>query len=580
MNYTKAFATILATHIDLNEDEILERIKVPTDPNLGHLAFPCFKLSAVPEKTPADIATELVEKTESQKPAWISEIKATGPYINIFMNRIALAEDVLIAVLSAGEDYGTSNEGEGKTVLVEYSSPNIAKSFHVGHFGSTIIGKSLDAIYRFLGYDVTSINHLGDWGTQFGKLITAYKKWGSVEEVNDNEISGLEKLYIRFHVEAENDDSLNDEARAWVVKMQNGDEEGMQLWRWFVDLSIQEFDRLYDRLGVSFDLVRGESYYTDKMQAVVDDLEQMNLLKESEGAKIVDLEEYKMPPCLILRSDGGTLYPTRDIAAAIDRHKKFNFDKCIYVTGNEQLLHFAQWMKVIELMGYPWAERLVHVTYGMFLFESGKLSTRKGDVIKAEDVINEAVSKTFAIIEEKNPGLFNKHAIASQVGIGALIFNKLYNSRAKDTMFNWERMLNFDGETGPYVQYAHARACSVLRKALPDESMLDFNTMALAIVSKNEFDGELIIEDEAFEILRALNIFPQKVHEAAEKYEPYIIARHLVTIAQAFNIFYHNHIILTDDLSLRQARLALTAAVRQVLRTGLSLLGMTAPAVM
>jgi arginyl-tRNA synthetase len=345
--------------------------------------------------------------------------------------------------------------------------------------------------------------------------------------------------------------------------MQNGDEEGLRLWKWFVELSKREYERIYKLLNVDFDLVLSESQYNQQMKAVADELAQKGLLKESEGAQIVDLEEYKMPPCLILRSDGGTLYPTRDIASAIERYNDFHFYKSIYVTANEQLLHFAQWMKVVELMGYPWAKDMVHITYGLFIFPEGKMSTRQGRVVKMEDLINESIEKTLEIINEKNPGLADKELVAEQVGVGALIFNKLYNSRIKDVMYSLEKMLSFDGETGPYVQYTHARACSVLEKA--------------GGASADGFDGGLLEDDEAFTVLKHLYDYPSKIADAAEKYEPFIIARQLVAIAQAYNAFYHNHVVLVDDSEVRAARLALTKAVRDTLAGGLALLGISAP---
>ena len=580
INFVKALAEILASHTNLPQAELEIAMETPPDSKLGHFALPCFNLAKTLKKSPQAIATELAEKIENARPDWLGQAAATGAYVNFFLDRTAFANAVLFEVLEYGTEYGSEGEGLGQTILIDYSSPNIAKHFHIGHLGSTIIGKTIDNIYRFLGYEVTSINHLGDWGTQFGKLITAYLKWGSEEEIKKTEIEGLVKLYVKFHEEADKDPSLNDEARAWVVKMQNGDEESLKIWRWFCELSMNEFDRIYDRLGISFDLVRGESYYNDKMDAVVATLEKKGLLKESEGAKIVDLEEYKMPPCLILRSDGGTLYPTRDIAAAIDRYENFEFYKCLYVTGNEQSLHFAQWFKVAELMGYPWESSLEHIPYGMYLFESGKMSTRRGDVIKMEDLLDEAVAKTLAIINEKNPDLRNKEQVAQQVGVGALKFNKLYNSRIKDTMFDWDRMLNFEGETGPYVQYTHARACSVLRKSLSEDSRMDFGALGIALISGPTFDASLLSDDEPFEVLRILHDFPAKVRDSAEKYEPFIIARQMVALAQAYNAFYHKHQILSDDEPTRRARLALTAAVRQVLKTGLELLGISAPVVM
>ena len=580
MDYSEQAGRLIAGILGTDAGAAACLVEEPQDPKKGDLAFPCFRMAKDAGRPPAELAAELAAKLGAKLPSWLARAQAAGGYVNLFFDRGAYAADVLADALDRGAEYGSWNQGAGQKVIVEYSSPNIAKPFHIGHLGSTLIGKCLDNILRFLGCDVTSINHLGDWGTQFGKMIVAYRRWGDREEIERTEIDGLVKLYVRFHDEAEKDPSLDEEARAWVVKMEKGDEEGLALWRWFVDISMREFERIYSRLGISFNLIRGESYYSERMQPVADALREKGLLAESQGAQIVDLEAHGMPPCLILRSDGGTLYPTRDIAAVIDRHETFGFDKCVYVTGNEQALHFAQWMKVVELMGFEWARGLVHVSYGMTLFEGGKLSTRKGEVVKAWPMMEEAVEKTKKIIEEKNPALARKDAVAEQVGIGALVFNRLYTSRGKDTVFNWERAINFDGETGPYVQYAHARACSVLKKSLPESSRLDFGEMALGIVSKPGFDGGLLADDDAFAVVKLLGSFPAKVAEAAEKYEPYIVARHAMALAQAYNLFYHGNTILSDDAATRNARLALTAAVRQVLKTGLGLLNMQAPVVM
>jgi len=574
LNYKQELSKILAQFTELQPEEIT--IETPPDKQLGDMAFPCFRLAKAWKKAPPIIAKELAEKILNNRPNWLSGATAEGPYINFHLERTVFTADIINAVLLAGEKYGSqgvrANNNSNRKILVEYSSPNIAKQFHVGHLGSTIIGRFLDNVYRFLGYDVISINHLGDWGTQFGKLITAYLKWGSREEIEKTEIEGLTKLYVRFHKEAKDNPSLDDEARSWVVKMQDGDKEGLEILKWFVELSMREYERLYKRMDISFDLIRGESFFSDKMDAVAESISNKGLLKDSDGAKIVDLEEYNMPPCLILRSDGGTLYPTRDIAAAIHRYEEYKFEKCLYVTGNEQALHFAQWMKVVELMGNTWASGLVHIPYGMLLFKDGKISTREGNVIKIEELMDNAVAKALELIEEKNPTLANKIEVSEQVGIGAMIFNRLYNSRMKDSMFDFDRAISFEGETGPYVQYTHARACSVLGKAKTQGQGLE--------LVDNNIHAESLIDDKSFDVLRLLYDYPAIVEESAEKYEPFLVSRHLIAVAQAFNAFYHEHIILVDDQDLRQARLALTEAVRYVLKSGLSLLGIKAPVAM
>ena len=449
--------------------------------------------------------------------------------------------------------------------MIDYSSPNIAKPFHVGHLRSTVIGNAIYKIHEELGYHCEGINHLGDWGTQFGKLIVAYKKWGSKEAVEKDGIQELMRIYVKFHDEAEKHPELkmDDEARLWFVKMQEGDEEALTLWKWFYDISIKEFERVYEMLGVKFDAYTGESFYNDKMDAVVQELKDKNLLKESEGAMIVDLEDKNMPPCLIIRKDGGTLYATRDITAALYRKKTYNFDKCIYLTALDQNLHFAQWFEVIHKMGYDWYKDLIHVPFGLVSLDSGKLSTRHGHVVLMEDLLNQACAETKRIIEEKNPNLENKEEIAKQVGIGAVIFNDLYNTRIKDVVFSWERMLNFDGETGPYVQYTHARACSILKRAgEPDFSDIHF---------------EALSDEASLDVCKLLEAFPDKIKDAAAKLEPSVVTRHLVAIAQAFNKFYHDNPILSSEPEVRQARLAIVFSVKTVLKKGLALLGIEAP---
>ena len=562
MDFKYEAAKLIAKAADMEIDEVLGMIEVPVNKEMGDYAFPCFKLAKKFRKAPNLIAADICGKLEGSDS--FTKIECVAAYINFFTDKSSYAKTVIESVNNAGAKYGESSEGEGKTIVIDYSSPNIAKPFHVGHLRSTVIGSALYNIFEKLGYKCVGINHLGDWGTQFGKLIEAYKLWGSKEAVEEKGISELTRIYVKFHEEAEKDDSLNDRARAWFVKMQDGDEEAISLWKWFYDISIKEFERVYEKLGVKFDYYTGESFYNDKMDAVVEELKAKNLLVESNGAMIVDLEDAKMPPCLILRTDGGTLYATRDITAALYRKKTYDFDKCIYVTAIDQNLHFAQWFKVIEKMGYDWSKDLVHVPFGLVSLEDGKLSTRKGKVVLMEDLLNEAVKKTTGIIDEKNPDLPNKEEVAKQVGIGAVIFDDLYNGRIKDIVFSWDRMLNFDGETGPYVQYTHARACSVLKKAGYDKKA-------------ENIDYSVLTDDAAADVCKTIALFNDKIKEAANRYEPSVIARYLVDVAQSFNKFYHDNIILADDENVKNARLALVDAVRTVIKSGLAILGIDAP---
>ena len=562
MDFKYEAAKLIAKAADMEIDEVLGMIEVPANKEMGDYAFPCFKLAKKFRKAPNLIAADICGKLEGSDS--FTKIECVAAYINFFTDKSSYAKTVIESVNNAGAKYGESSEGEGKTIVIDYSSPNIAKPFHVGHLRSTVIGSALYNIFEKLGYKCVGINHLGDWGTQFGKLIEAYKLWGSKEAVEEKGISELTRIYVKFHEEAEKDDSLNDRARAWFVKMQDGDEEAISLWKWFYDISIKEFERVYEKLGVKFDYYTGESFYNDKMDAVVEELKAKNLLVESNGAMIVDLEDAKMPPCLILRTDGGTLYATRDITAALYRKKTYDFDKCIYVTAIDQNLHFAQWFKVIEKMGYDWSKDLVHVPFGLVSLEDGKLSTRKGKVVLMEDLLNEAVKKTTGIIDEKNPDLPNKEEVAKQVGIGAVIFDDLYNGRIKDIVFSWDRMLNFDGETGPYVQYTHARACSVLKKAGYDKKV-------------ENIDYSVLTDDAAADVCKTIALFNDKIKEAANRYEPSVIARYLVDVAQSFNKFYHDNIILADDENVKNARLALVDAVRTVIKSGLAILGIDAP---
>ena len=561
MDFKIEIAKLLAAAAEISVEDAAAAVEIPAKKEMGDFAYPCFRLAKVFRKAPPMIAAELIEKIE--KPAFIAKMQVVGAYINFFVDKSVYAEQVLSAVLEQKESYGKSDMGAGKTVVIDYSSPNIAKPFHVGHLRSTVIGNAIYKIHEELGYHCEGINHLGDWGTQFGKLIVAYKKWGSKEAVEKDGIQELMRIYVKFHQEADKDPSLNDEARAWLVKMQEGDEEALTLWKWFYDISIKEFERVYEMLGVKFDAYTGESFYNDKMDAVVQELKDKNLLKESEGAMIVDLEDKNMPPCLIIRKDGGTLYATRDITAALYRKKTYNFDKCIYLTALDQNLHFAQWFEVIHKMGYDWYKDLIHVPFGLVSLDSGKLSTRHGHVVLMEDLLNQACAETKRIIEEKNPNLENKEEIAKQVGIGAVIFNDLYNTRIKDVVFSWERMLNFDGETGPYVQYTHARACSILKRA----GETDFS----------DIHFEALSDEASLDVCKLLEAFPDKIKDAAAKLEPSVVTRHLVAIAQAFNKFYHDNPILSSEPEVRQARLAIVFSVKTVLKKGLALLGIEAP---
>lgn len=561
MNFIKSIAEIIANAANLNIDEVENSIEIPKQ-GMGDYAFPCFKLAKIMKKAPQVIAAEIADKIN--RPDYIEDIKVLNAYINFFVKKSVFVKNILENVNEKGKEYINSDIGNGKTIVIDYSSPNIAKPFHIGHLRSTAIGNSLYKIYKALGYKVVGINHLGDWGTQFGKLIVAYKLWGNKEAVEKDDIKELSRIYVKFHEEAEENPKLNDDAREWLVKMQKGDEEALSLWKWFCEISMKEFNRIYDRLGITFDSYAGESFYNDKMAAVVDEIKEKNLLTESQGAQIVNLDEYNMPPCLILRSDGGTLYPTRDISAAIYRKNTYNFDKCIYVTALDQNLHFAQWFKVIELMGYDWAKDLIHTPFGLVSLGDGKLSTRKGHVVLMEDILNMSVEKTKNIIEEKNPDLENKEKVAEEVGIGAIIFDDLFNSRIKNVVFDFDRMLNFDGETGPYAQYTHARACSIIKKA--GEKVLSDN-----------IDYNLLSDNASFNICKVISEFPEKVIEAADKNEPYIIARQIIEVCKAFNKFYNENNIMNSEESIKNARLVIVYAVKNLLEAGLDLLGIKAP---
>ncbi|MFW5649352.1 MAG: arginine--tRNA ligase [Candidatus Alkaliphilus sp. MAG34] len=562
IDFKKRLCKKLSENIpQLTEEEILVMIEIPPDTKMGDFAFPCFRLAKIFRNAPNAIANSIAENLD--KGDFIDKIEIAGGYLNFFINKEYLVKAVLGEVLLKKEMFGGSLIGNGKNVVVEFSSPNIAKPFHIGHIRSTVIGNSLYKIYKFLGYNTIAINHLGDYGTQFGKLIVAFKNWGDEEEIRANPITTLLDLYVRFHREAETKPELEEESRQWFKKLENGDEEAIGLWKWFREVSLDEFNRVYNMLDITFDSFTGESFYSDKMPAVIDMMQNKGIMKKSEGADIVDLEPFGMPSALIRKGDGSTLYITRDLAAAIYRKETYDFYKNIYVVGSQQILHFQQLKKILHLMGLEWEKDCVHVPFGMVSLEDGTMSTREGRVVFLEDVLNKAVEKTKDIINEKNPNLENLEKIAKQVGIGAVIFEELSNNRTKDYTFTWDKILNFEGETGPYVQYTHARASSVLRKA---ETGID-----------KVFKSELLTDDITLEVLKGIQQFPEIVEDAQRKNEPSIITRHIVDVAQAFNRFYHEHSILVEDEELKKARLAVVFAVKQVLNTGLGLLGIQAP---
>ena len=553
---------ILSENIEqLDKEEIAAALEIPKKTDMGDFAFPCFKLAKVFRKAPNMIAEELTAQINEKGYDIFDKVVNVGAYINFFLAKEAFAKEIMNTVDTP--DFGQGTEGEGKTVCIDYSSPNVAKNFHVGHLRTTIIGNSLYKIYSKLGYHVERINHLGDWGTQFGKLIVAYKKWGSKEAVEENGIDELMKIYVKFHQEAEKDDSLNDQAREWFVKMEQGDEEALSIWQWFKDISLVEYKRIYKLLGMDFDHFTGESFYRDKTHEVVEKLQEKDLLVESEGAHIVPLDDYDMAPCLIMKKDGSSIYATRDLAALLYRKRTYNFDKCIYVTGLEQKLHFAQVFKVIELLGYDWYQNLVHVPYGLVSMEGGKLSTRNGNVIYAEQILHEAIEKIHEIINEKNPDLPNKEEVSRQVGIGAILFNDLYNQRIKDVTFTWEKIHSFDGETGPYVQYTYARAASVLRKT--------------GITEVGEIDPSLVTDETSVALLKEIERFPEVIKVAADRLEPSVISSYVMGVAQSFNRFYHENQCNVEDQKLKEARVKIVILAKQVIKDGLDLLGIQCP---
>lgn len=546
----------------LTVQDVENALETPKEAKLGDICLPCFKFARTMHIAPPAIAQKLLPRVESLP--FVEKVEVVGGYLNVFFDRNTVAQ---LALASATDDkVGSSDEGAGKTICIDYSSVNIAKPFHIGHLSTTVIGGALYRIFEHLGYNVVGINHLGDWGTQFGKLIVATNKWSSLEEVAQNDEYFLNKLYVRYHQEAEEHPEMDDEARAWFKRIEDGDKEATAYFDVFKQVTMKAVGKIYDRLKIKFDSYAGESFYNDKMQPCLDILKDKGLLVESDGAQVVNLDEYGMPPCLLVKADGATLYATRDIAAAYYRKKTYDFYKCLYVVAYQQNLHFKQLFQVLKLMDFAGADDMEHVAFGMVSMEDGSMSTRKGHVVWLQEVLDKAVEKARAIIEEKNPDTKNKDEIAESVGVGAVVFSALWNNRIKDIVFSYDKVLNFDGETAPYVQYTYARCASALRKG----GDIDFDNMDLVAITT----------DEGYDVIKSVITFGDSVRLAAKLREPCYVTRHVVDLAEKFNRFYIDHRILVDDAPTRNARLALTKAVGNIIRCGLGLLGISAPSEM
>jgi len=559
MNHKELIASELAKVIEgLDQETILNLLEQPKSSDLGDIAFPAFSLAKIERKAPQAIAADIAEKIDASH---FEKVVATGPYVNFFLDKSQISDQVIKSVIQAGADYGQQDEGHGQNITIDLSSPNIAKPFSVGHLRSTVIGDALSNIFRKMGYNTIKINHLGDWGKQFGLLMVAYKKWGNKEAVEANPIDELLKLYVRINAEIENDPELDEEGRLWFKKLEDGDPEATELWQWFRDESLVEFNRIYKLLGVEFDSLNGEAFYNDKMDEAVQILEEKGLLKESKGASIVELDDVNLPPAMIKKSDGATLYITRDIATAIYRARTYNFVKNIYAVGQEQSNHFRQLKAVLKKMGFEWSDDMIHVDFGLVTKNRQKLSTRKGNIILLEPTLQEAISRAKAQIEEKNPELENKEEVARAVGVGAVKFYDLKTDRRNGYDFDLEAMVSFEGETGPYVQYAYARIQSILRKA-------NFTPSTDATYSLND--------PESWEIIKLLQDFSRVVKRAAENYDPSLIAKYAINLAQAFNKYYA-HTRILDESPERDSRLALSYSTAVVLKEALRLLGVDAP---
>ncbi|MGN1066448.1 MAG: arginine--tRNA ligase [Candidatus Fimimonas sp.] len=559
----KIYNSLAQDGVDVQCESVKSAVVAAADDAFGDFAFPCFPLAKVMRTSPVAIANQLAQKIVADDV--ITQVQAVNGYLNFFVNRKQFVREVLAEIALAEDNYGNDTVGNGKTICIDYSSVNICKSFHIGHLSTTALGSSLYKMYKALGYNVVGINHLGDYGTQFGKMIVAFKLWGDKKTVEEKGVAELQRLYVKFHQEEAENPELTEQARHWFAKIEQGDKEAQELFEFFKQITLADVKEIYDRLDVRFDSWNGESFFNDKMDEPLKMLEEKGLVTESQGAKVVDLSAYNMPPCLLVKSDGSSLYATRDIAAAIWRKKEYDFDKCLYVVAYQQNLHFKQFFKVLELADLPWAKDLVHVAYGMVSLEDGAMSTRKGNVVLLRDVINKAVEKALSIITAKNPDLENKEKVAEQVGVGAVLFSALENSKIKDITFTFDRVLNFDGETAPYLQYTHARCNSILEKA------------GMSRLARIAHDMRALDNPETLRLCKLLAAFPQTVKDAAFKYEPSILSGLLIDVAQAFNKFYMEHRVICDDLSVQNARLEVVQATEIVLKKGLSLLGIQAP---
>ena len=565
INIKEEIANSIAKTVNLDERELVNYIEIPPNSDLGDYAFPCFKLAKELKKAPPMIANEIKEKIVIDENI-LEKVEIQGGYLNFYINKQMLAKEVLTELDNKKEKFGSVNIGEGKNVVIDYSSPNIAKPFHIGHLRSTVIGGALYKIYKFLGYNSVGINYLGDWGIQFGKVMTGLELWKDEYDLTNNTIEAVLKIYVRFNKEEKEKPEMTDMARQAFKKLEDGDKQALETWKWLREISLANYEKTYKLLNAKFDSYNGEAYYNDKMDKVVEELEQKGLLKDSQGAKIVDLEEFDMPPCIIITSAGTTIYATRDLTSLEDRINKYDFEKALYVVGNEQQLHVKQVFKVLELLGYEkYAKRCEHIPFGLVVDKDGeKIGSRKGNSVLLEDILNEAIEKVKNIINEKNPDLPDKDEVARKVGVGAIIFNDLSNSRIKDEIFDWDMLLNFQGETGPYIQYIYVRTNSVLSKAgyTPNINNIDFSK---------------VTEKEAFDMIKLLYSFSDVVIQAATKNEPSIISRYLIDLSQAFSNYYNQYHILTDDKATQDARLYLTYAIGTVLKTGAELLGMEMP---